>query len=79
MNRNSIQENGEQDRDLNEFESVSHTNLQGLDNEEAKTPSHQSHAEPKPAMYISLSSIQAEAAMRHMPSTFILVEKNKLK
>ena len=79
MNRNSAHENEARDADFNEIDNASQTHLRVADNEEAKSPSHQSGHDSRQAMYISLSSIQTEAAMRHMPKQFILVEKNKLK
>lgn len=79
MNRDSDEANMQEDSNLNAMELASQSKPEGQDDEEEKFPIQLETLSHKSGMYVHLTSIQAEAAMKHMPKKFILVERNKLK
>jgi len=79
MNRNPSSEDMNEDDEINSLEFRSSDRADTPDYEETKTYQSNPHKTKKRGMYISLTSIQAEAVTKHIPNTFMLVERSKLK
>lgn len=79
MNRSINRMNGEGEEDFQDSQGSDEGNDRLDDREESKTLQDDSSGHFKAGMYIYLSSLQAEAAMKLMPASFTLIEKNKLK
>lgn len=79
MNRDFDDHNEEFGDDFDDFDPVSQS-MQGLQsNEEDKQFLENENTEIKAGLYISLTSAQYEAASKHIPISFKLIEKAKLK
>lgn len=80
MNRNSPPSSVAVDEP--DFQSVSKQSMGGassLDREEEKSQTNKRDQQPKPGLYISLTSAQAYSVMKNIPKKFRLIEKANVK